>query len=144
MPSIISYRKASDETTTYRLATPEGATELAEIDGITYVSLPDGSELPEQPEQIAASVSTVTLTDQLRDAIKAASPHCKLISERVIERIRERYTYDDELYFTRITIGQQMGLYHMTAAEVAEVQAFGEFVESARQWGRDERAKLGL
>ena len=141
---IIQYQKVTDETTTYRLATPEGATELAEIDGITYVSLPDGAALPEQPEQIAASVSAVALTEPLREAIRAASPHCQLISERVIERIRDRYTYDDELYFSRITIGQQMGLYQMTAAEVAEVQEFGAFVEAARQWGRDERAKLGL
>jgi phage gp36-like protein len=140
---IIQYQKVTDETTTYRLNAPDGI-ELAEIDGITYVSLPDGAALPEQPEQIAASVSTVTLTEPLREAIKAASPHCQLISERVIERIRDRYTYDDELYFTRITIGQQMGLYQMTAAEVAEVQEFGAFVEAARQWGRDERAKLGL
>lgn len=69
---------------------------------------------------------------------------CKLISERMVQKIRAQYTVDDELYFARISLGALMGLYAPSAAEVAATQAFGVFVEGVRQWGRDERAKLGL
>ena len=72
MPHIVSYQKQSDAYTVYQLAAPDGSTELCTIDGVTYVSVPD-EVLPEQPEQISASVvDPVTLTTVLRDAIKAA------------------------------------------------------------------------
>ena len=32
----------------------------------------------------------------------------------------------------------------LKSAVVADMQAFGEFVEGVRQWGRAERVKLGL
>lgn len=145
MASIISYQKAYDATTTYRLATPEGATELCEIEGVTYVSLPDGASLPdEQPAQIAASIQSVTLDTTLRDAIKAASPHCQLIDERMRDKIRAVYDLETELKYARIGVGAAMGMYQPTADEVAGMMAFGAHVEAMRQWGRDERAKLGL
>jgi len=147
MTSIVRYRKATDDWTTHTLATPHdsGCTELCTLDdGYTYVAVPAGVDLPEQPAEIAASVETVTLTPELREAIKAASPHCKLISERMIERIRERYSVDDELFFARIMVGAGAGLYEMQAGEMAEVAAYKEHVEAVRDWGRAERAALGL
>jgi hypothetical protein len=146
MASIVSYRKASDAYTTYRLATPDGTEciELAEIDGITYVSLPDGTQLPEQPAQIADNVQPVTMTDALREAIKVASPHCQLISQRMIEQIRAAYSIDDEMYFARIGVGAATGLYSPTPDEMQAMTVYGEFVEGVRQWGREGRARLGL
>lgn len=144
MPSIISYQKASDATTTYQLATPEGATELCTINGTTYVALPDGAKLPEQPKQIAASVKPVAMNAALKEAIKAASPHCQLISERMQEMIRAKYPLEDELAYARIGIGAAHKLYAPTQEEFTNIAAFGVFVEGVRQWGRDERAKLGL
>ncbi len=146
MASIVGYRKASDQYSTYRLATPHGAecTELCEIDGITYVSLPDGVVLPEQPSQIAASVVVVTPDPALREAIKAASPHCQLIDERMRDQIRAAYSMEDELKFARIGVGAAMGMYQPTSDEVQAMTVFGEFVEGVRQWGRAERAVLGL
>ena len=44
----------------------------------------------------------------------------------------------------RIGVGSGLGIYQITPAELGEMQAFGEFVEAVRQWGRAERAKLGL
>ena len=64
-------------------------TELCTIDGVTYVSVPDGITLPEQPEQI--TVEEVALTDELKAAIRVASPHVQLIDERVVMKIREKY-----------------------------------------------------
>lgn len=152
MPSIVSYQKHIDSIRTVEIRLPEDATllqrigtELATIDGITYVSLPDGVTLPaNQPEEIAASIQTVTLTPALREAIKAASPHCQLIAQRMVEKIRALYSIDDEMYFARIGVGAANGMYTPTQDEMQAMAVFGEFVESIRQWGRDERARLGL
>lgn len=152
MPSIISYQKHIDSIRTVEIRLPEDATllqrigtELATIDGITYVSLPDGVTLPaNQPEEIAASIQTVTLTPALREAIKAASPHCQLIAQRMVEKIRALYSIDDEMYFARIGVSAANGMYTPTQDEMQAMTVFGEFVESIRQWGRDERARLGL
>ena len=111
---------------------------------MTYVSVPDG-ELPEQPVQIAASVvDPVTLTTGLREAIKATSTHCQLIHQRMEDKIRAQYSLSDEQYFSRIASGAALGLYTFEAGEAEALQAFGAFVESVRQWGREQRALLGL
>ena len=152
MTSIVSYRKTSDAHTTYELHMPDAqgeegeiyCAELGTIDGLTYVSVPDGVTLPEQLPQVAATLQTVTLTPELRAQLKAISPHCALISERMVQKIRARYSIDDEDFFARIGLGSVMGMYQLPPAELAEIQAFGEFVEAVRQWGRAERAKLGL
>lgn len=143
--TIYSYTKHIDNITTKTLNAPEGSTELCTIDGVTYVALPEGESLPEsQPEQIAESIAEVTINDELREAIKAASPHCKLIAKRMEAKIRERYSLEDELYFARISVGALTGQYTYEAGEAETVAAFGEFVEECRQWGRDQRAALGL
>lgn len=143
------YQKASDAYTEYTLRGPHDPdapqlTELATLDGLTYVSVPDGVELPEQFEQIAASVAPAELTPELRKAIIDASPQAQLINQRMIERIRAEYSPDDEAYLNRITVGMMAGLYTMQPGEMEEVQAFGAFVEEVRQWGREQRALLGL
>jgi hypothetical protein len=146
MAKIYSYIKYVDTQITRTLVLPyELGTELATIGDVTYVSLPDDAVLPTvQHDEIKASIQLVTLTPELRTAIKEASPHAKLISERIIEKIREQYTVDHELYLARIGVGQQQGLYTPTAAELQEIADFGVFVEGIRAWGNAERAKLGL
>lgn len=120
-------------------------TELATIDGTTYVALPDGATLPaDQPTEIAGTIATVTLDPVLREQIKAASPHCKLIEQRMVEQIRAAYSIDDEMYFARIGVGAATGMYQPSSDELQAMTVFGEFVESVRQWGRQQRAELGL
>ncbi|MGZ8927131.1 MAG: hypothetical protein ACXW03_01605 [Methylobacter sp.] len=152
MPQIYSYTKKINNINSYLLRLPENAetlspigTELATIDGITYVSLPDGAVLPAgQPAEIAASIQTVTLTDAQKTAIKAVSPHVALINARVIERVRDKYSIEDELKFARIGIGAALGLYAFQPGERAEMTAFGDLVQQWRTWGRNEKTKLGL
>lgn len=147
MTTIYRYTKISNQYTTHTLATPtdSGCTELCTLDdGYTYVAVPDGVTLTEQPEEIAASVEAVTVTPELREAIKVASPHCRLISERMIEQIRARYSVDDELFYARIMIGAGSGLYEMQPGEIDEVAAFKTHVETVREWGRAQRDILGL
>jgi hypothetical protein len=151
MAKIYSYTKYVDKDTSKVLELPIDAdnnhvgTELATIDGVTYVSIPDTDTLPnKQHEKISTSVKLVTMTPELKTAIKAESPHAKLISARIIEKIREKYTVDHELYLARIGVGQQQGLYIPTASELQELKDFGVFVEGIRAWGNAERTKLGL
>lgn len=149
MPTLIQYTKASDAWTEYTLRGPDDLDspqieEIATIDGITYVCVPDGVELPEQFPQIADSIQPVTLTPELREQIKAASPQCRMIAQRMIEQIRARYTPEDEAFLTRISVGSLAGMYTYQPGEAEEVLAFGAFVEGVRQWGRDQRAALGL
>ncbi len=118
---------------------------MATIDGLTYVSIPDDQVLPtNQYDEISESITEVTMTDTLKEAIRLVSPHTQLIAQRIIETIRSNYTIDDEMYFARIGVGASMGLYVPSTQELQEMTVFGEFVEATRQWGRDQRALLGL
>lgn len=126
---------------TWELRLPEAAPgqrqgqEIATLaDGRTVVSLPDGATLPaDQPAQIAASIQTLPspLPAELRDEIRAASPQVAYINQRVVQRIRERYSVDDEIKLLRI-------------APSPETAAWNAYVEDCRQWGREQRAVLGL
>lgn len=151
MSTIYSYQKYIDPIISRTLRLPDDdnhrplGTELATIDGITYVSIPGLTVLPvDQPDEISASIVEVTLTDTLKEAIRHVSPHTKLIAQRIIETIRSHYTLDDEMYFARIGVGAAMGLYVPSTQELQEMTVFGEFVEATRQWGRDKRGELGL
>ena len=145
---IYAYTKVSTPYTTIQMALPyemdseNQCTELCTIDGVTYVSVPDSVTLPDQPAEL--TITEATITPELRDAIKAESPHCRLITERMEMRISSKYSLSDEQYFARIGVGAALGAYTFAPGEQDELLAFGAYVEAARQWGRDERAKLGL
>ena len=137
MAKIYKYQKITDQFTTYCLVEPDynlletddRITELCTIDGVTFVSVPDSITLPEQPEQI--TVEEVELTDELKAAIKAESPHVQLINDRVVSKIREVYSLNDEIKMIRLSPS-------------AESTVYGEYVESCREWGRVAKANLGL
>lgn len=97
------------------------------------MSLPDGALLPdEQPAEIVDSiVNPVTLTAELRKDLKRESPHVRLVNQRVREKIAAVYSIQDEIQMLR------------TAPSV-ESTAYNTHVEVCRDWGRAERAALGL
>ena len=137
MPVIYKYQKISDAYTTYLLAEPDyellgledRITELCTIDGVTYVSVPDGITLPEQPEQI--TVEEVALTDELKAAIRLASPHVQLIDERVVMKIREKYSVNDEIKLIRLGASD-------------DFTAYNDYIETCRAWGAAAKARLGV
>lgn len=135
MAYIVSYQKHIDSIRTVEIRLPEDVsmqrigTELATINGVTYVSLPDNTVLPEQPAEI--TVAAVDLTPDLKQSISDASPHVKLIRQRVSDKIAERYSTGDEIKLIR-------------TAPSAEFEAYNAYAEDCRAWGRAERAKLGL
>jgi hypothetical protein len=150
MTTIYSYQKVSTPHATIAMILPDNqgvddalrCTELCTLEGTTYVAVPDGVTLPEQPPEIA--VTTPVLTPELKAQIKATSPHVALTYERTQALIRAKYSVDDEAYFARIGVGVAVGAYTFEPGEQDELLAFGAFVESARAWGRGERAKLGV
>ena len=138
MPTIISYQKHIDALITRELRLPDGENhqrlgqEIATVDGTTYVSLPDGATLPaDQPAEIAASIQTVTLTEPLREAIKAASPQVRVINALVAEKIAAQYSLADEIKLLR-------------SAPSGEFEQYNAHAEACRAWGREQKAALGL
>ena len=137
MTKIYKYQKVQDAYTTHCLVEPDynlletedRITELCTIDGITYVSVPDSITLPAQPEQI--TVEEVVLTEELKAAIKAASPHVQLVNERIVARIRERYSLNNEIKLLRIGLSEESTVYN-------------DYVEECRDWGRVAKSRLGL
>lgn len=135
MTSIFAYQKFIDEQRTVEIVLPDDANgqrlgaELATVDGVTYVSLPDGATLPAQPAEI--TVTPVTLTPALKADIENASPYVRMIRQMVSEKIAERYSLGDEIKLIR-------------TAPSAEFEAYNLYAEECRAWGRAEKAKLGL
>jgi hypothetical protein len=138
MGTIVAYQKHIDTLTTKELNLPTDennqrlGTELATVEGVTYVSLPIGVDLPEtQPAEVAASINVVTLNPALTLAISNASPHVKLIRQQVAELIAQEYSFADEIKLLR-------------TAPSAEFEAYNDYVEQCRQWGRDKKQAIGL
>lgn len=142
MPTLIAYRKVSDDITTHLLRLPQPEQmgqvvghELATLsDGRTVVVVFGAHALPEdQPKEISGSIEVLPspLPEGLRAEIKNASPHVRLIDQRVIEQIRSRYSMDEEIKFLRI-------------APSEETSTWNAFVEDCRAWGRSQKAALGL
>jgi hypothetical protein len=138
MTSIIKYKKHVSVEVTRELRLPEGENnqrigqELATIGEFTYVSLPEGATLPtDQPDEISASIETVTPDQNLRDQICNASPLVKFIRSQVADQIAQRYSMADEIKLLR-------------TAPSEEFDRYNAWAEECRAWGRAEKAKLGL
>lgn len=105
-------------------------TELATLsDGYTYLALAPQAELPQQPDYV--ELVEVELTDTQREELSVLSPALTIISSRVVEKIRQRYSVDEEIKCLRLAPSEQ-------------TDAWNAYVEQCRQWGRDEKAKLGF
>ena len=148
--SIVKYTKSANEWTDIVMRFPDSTgaedelhcTELATIDGVTYVAVPDAVTLPDQPPEI--TIEPVTLTPELKAAIRATSTHCAFIDERRQLKIRARYSPDDETYMTRIGLKQALNAGQMTPDEGQKLMAYNAYVEQCLSWAKGERAKLGL
>lgn len=135
-PNGTDYRPTITDTTSENTLT-----ELCTLDGYRYVSVSDivGITVPEE-----LTLEEIELTSELRETIKATSPHTQLIAQQVIDKIRAKYPLDEELYFARIAVGALQGTYELLPGELEAITQYQLDVEVAREWGRVERAKLGL
>ena len=136
---IVQYQKYITKEITRELLFPVDiennrlGTELATVADITYVYLPDGAVLPssQPPEIVASIVENVILTAEQIATIKAASPHVRLINQRVAEMIAAEYSLADEIKLLR-------------TAPSAEFDVYNTYVEGCRAWSKAEKARLGL
>ena len=118
------------------------ATELAQVGEWYHVHVPEGAVLPDQPTEI--EWQQVELTDELKEQIKSVSRPVQLIADQMQQQIRDKYSLEDEQYFSRIGVGAALGLYQFQEGEQAALSVFGAHVEAVRQWGREQRAAIGL
>ena len=147
---ILKYQKVTDQYTTHALIEPDyqdeepRVMELCTIGIDTYVHVPDGLVLPEQPFNVDVSLESVSLTSELKEEIKNESPHIRLSYSRLQDRIRSKYSIEDEQYLTRIAIGALTGVYTMQEDEPGLIAEYQAWVEECREIARLERVALGL
>ena len=134
---ILKYQKIIDDYTTHALIEPDDQddqhiTELCVIGNDTYVHVPEQMVLPEQSFDIDVTLESVILTDELRNEISVLSPHVRLINKRVVEKIRSRYSENDEMKRLR------------QLAQGVDCPEYINHIESCRAWGKTEKEKIGL
>lgn len=125
---IISYKKQVTRETTRTIELCEGDTELCTIDGVSYASVQDASAVID-PHNIGFKIEVVN--EELRENLCAQSPHVQLIQQRVRDKIAELYSVHDEIKLIR-------------TAPSEEFDVYSEHAEACRQWGREQKALLGL
>ena len=133
MPKIYSYKKAVNAKTTKQFDVNgiEGAVELCEIAGTSYISIPDTAMVAKQPSEIDAQA--VTLDDELKADIREKSYVVKFLKQQVREKIRDKYDLDDELNLLRLR-----------DKDTTSWEEYDKYVEECRAWGETEMAKLGI
>jgi len=133
MAKLYKYKKVIDKYTTHTLleadAQENKITELCTLDGVTYVSVPDDVALMAQAKKIDKTLSPVVLSGVLEEAIKAASPHTRLINSRVVDRIRLKYSISDEIMLLRLR-------------PCPEFDEYNSYVEECVAWGSGEKEKI--
>lgn len=150
MAKIYSYKKFinSDVTRLIRLPVFDGAligTELATIGCLTYISIPDDKELPvDQHDEVSESILQVALDSDLVMQIKKHSPYCALIAARVIGKIRDRYSEDDESAMQNKMIADMKGIDPLSDSDREKIAAAYAYFKECREWGKNELAALGL
>lgn len=132
MPKIYKYQKVTDKYTTYTINDDEEnrITELCTIDGDTYISVPDDFILANQSQKI--KIVPVTMTDDLKKQIEENSPHIQLIKQRVREKIRAKYSIEDELKMIRNKIN---------GVKADEYAAYHQYVESCIEEGNVQKGE---
>jgi hypothetical protein len=125
------YRTVGPNGTTLRFINTNDneATEIATVDGVSYVHVPDSMTMPEQPVEIEWKEASPD--EALMKAIRGASPNARAINAGVVAKIRSRYSLDDEIKLLR-------------TRPSAEFDEWDVYVEECRAWGNAEKAKIGL
>ena len=110
---------------------------LATIGDKIYVTIETdaGPKLAEKTVKGTVEISGAKYTaSEMRDIkaqVKAATPAVATINTQVVVKIREKYNIADEIKMLRL-------------APSPETTEWNDYVEDCRQWGREEKAKLGL
>jgi hypothetical protein len=136
MPKIYAYRKDLGAVKLPELSKDQEVKELATIDGVTYIAASDTVDFGKmQSDEIKfQTVDGATLGDKLHATMKvlqAALPATAEINAQVVAKIREKYSVDQEIALLR-------------RGQCAEWDEWNNYVESCVNWGREQKALMGL
>ena len=109
--------------------------QLEDFDNYQYVTFEE--KAPEQPKGII--LEEVVLTEELKEKLRKNSPHWQRYKERVIEKIREKYSLDDEL-----NIIHTRNLGTKTTDDKAKISEYDNFVKSIKDYYANYKASLGI
>jgi hypothetical protein len=160
MPKIMSYIIERDKHTSYTLTHPDymisdqgRVSELCTIDDLTYVSVPDGAILPMQSTQVQKTLKEIVLSEELRDKIKVASVHYKLIEERLNDILPIMKPEDGRYFmlsFDSVKMDAEKVKYgiadvlNVKEALKPHIKNTAGYVQEIEQWGSDRKGCLGL
>lgn len=102
-----------------------------EIDGYIYLTVPDNFTQDKMED--------VVLDDKLKEQLRSISPHWQRYKERIIEKIREKYSYDDEY-----DILHTKSLGTKTTKDKNKIAKYDDFVKSIKDYYKTYKESLGL
>ena len=109
--------------------------QLEDFDNYQYVAFEE--KAPEQPKGII--LEEVVLTEELKEKLRKNSSHWQRYKERVIEKIREKYSLDDEL-----NIIHTRNLGTKTTDDKAKISEYDKYVKSVKDYYATYKASLGI
>ena len=141
MVKLYRYQPIFDEYTRTDANLPENAIihlssdQLVNFDNYQYVAFE--GDIPEQPKGI--KLEEVVLTAELKEKLRKNSSHWQRYKERVIEKIREKYSLDDEL-----NIIHTKNLGTKTTDDKAKISEYDNYVQSVKDYYAKYKANLGI
>ena len=127
MSKIVAYKKIITPQTTKQI-NDEQAVELLTDDGLSYLSVPDDFDLTKVDKELEVKFVDV---DEDMQKLLSQSSHVQLINKRVKDKIAERYSITDEIELLRNAPSDEFDEYHA-------------YAEKCRQWGYEQKLKLGV
>ncbi len=109
--------------------------QLVNFDNYQYVAFE--GDIPEQPKGIV--LEEVTLTTELQEKLRKYSSHWKRYKELIVEKIREKYSIDDEL-----NIINTKNLATKTTDDKAKISEYDNYVKSIKDYYANYKASLGI
>jgi len=141
MVKLYRYQPIFDEYTRTDANLPENAIihlssdQLVNFDNYQYVAFE--GDIPEQPKGI--KLEEVVLTAELKEKLRKYSSHWKRYKERIIDKIREKYSIDDEL-----NIIHTKNLATKTTEDKTKITEYDEYVKSVKDYYAKYKANLGI
>ena len=141
MVKLYRYQPIYDKHTIIDANLPENAIihlsndQLEEFDNYQYVAFEE--KAPEQPKGII--LEEVVLTAELKEKLRKNSSHWQRYKERVIEKIREKYSLDDEL-----NIIHTKNLGTKTTDNKAKISEYDNYVQSVKDYYAKYKESLGI
>jgi hypothetical protein len=138
---LYRYQPIYDKHTIIDANLPENAIihlsndQLEEFDNYQYVAFEE--KAPEQPKGII--LEEVVLTAELKEKLRKYSSHWKRYKERIIDKIREKYSIDEEL-----NIIHTKNLATKTTEDKTKITEYDEYVKSIKDYYANYKASLGI